>query len=87
MKAIISLIFLTASVFINGQNIKESNSSNGDYFVITEAYYIKNGTASDLNKEFADGRSGIMFMTSKDNSVVISLHVGSIDSVKYLVDP
>ncbi|HPT21806.1 MAG TPA: hypothetical protein PLR88_07660 [Bacteroidales bacterium] len=84
MKAIIFLIFLTASVFINGQNIKESNSSNGDYFVITEAYYIKNGTASDVNKEFADGRSGIMFMTSKDNSVVISLHVGSIDSVKYL---
>ena len=84
MKPIIFLIFLTISVFVNGQNIKETTSSKDNYFVFTEAYYIKNGNASDVNKEFVDGRSGIMFMTLKDNSVAISLHVGSIDSVMYL---
>jgi len=84
MKKIAFLILLTLSVFVNGQTANDTLSTQGDYFIITEAYYIKNGIASDVNKEFADGRSGIMFMTLKDNSVVISLHVGIIDSVRYL---
>lgn len=84
MKPIILTILLTVSVFVNGQTAKDTLSAQGDYFIITEAYYIKNGIASDVNKEFVDGRSGIMFMTLKDNSVIISLHVGSLDSIRYL---
>ena len=84
MKPFIIIFLLSLSVLVNGQNAKETTSPKDDYFVFTEAYYIKNGTASDVKKEFVDGRSGILFMTLEDSSLIISLHVGSIDSVKYL---
>lgn len=82
MKAIAIFLLLSPGIISFGQGLNDTIPS-GDLYLITEAYYIKDDSTYNINKEFIDQPSGLMFIPFKD-SIIISIDHGGIDKVQYL---
>lgn len=82
MKTMTILLFLSLQIISFGQ-IPNDTIPSADLYLITEAYFIKNDSTYNINKEFIDQPSGIMFVPFKD-SIIISIDHGGLDKVQYL---
>lgn len=82
MKILMLLVFLTLNLISYGQ-VSIDTIPSGDLYLITEAYYIKDDSTYNINREFIDQPSGLMFIPFND-SIIISIDHGGIDKVQYL---
>jgi hypothetical protein len=82
MKTILTLFFLSSSMLTYGQ-AKIDKVPPFEYFVITEAYFIRNDTTYNIDKEFIEQRSGISFIPMND-SIIIGIDHGGKDKTEYI---
>lgn len=84
IKLLIVVLFFLRCFFANGQATNDTISTNGEYYPITEAYFIKNDTTYNINEEFIDQPSGIIFIPENDSSIIIGINHGSTEKTAYL---
>lgn len=82
MRISLTLFFLSICLITIGQ-VSDTTHLSGEYYVITEAYFITPDTSYNLQEYFVDKTSGILLMPVGD-STVIAIDQGNIDSVVYL---
>lgn len=84
MKSIFIILFLLISFHGIGQVTNDIIPANSEYFVITEAYFIRNDSTYNIDEEFVEQRSGILFVPQNDSSIIIGINHGSSDKTDFL---
>jgi hypothetical protein len=82
MKTAIFCLFLFIQVFSYGQ-ISIDKSQAGEFYLIREAYYIKDDSTYNINENFIDKTTGIALIPFND-STIISIDHGGIDNVLFI---
>ena len=82
MKPVAILLFLSLQFGLYGQT-KNDTIPSGEFYLITEAYFIKNNSTFNINKDFIARPTGIALIPFND-SVIISIDHGGIDQVLHL---
>lgn len=82
MKTASILFFLSLQLGLYGQNSNDSIPI-GEFYLIREAYFIKNDSTYNIDKDFIDQTTGIALIPFND-SVIISIDHGGINQVLYL---
>jgi hypothetical protein len=83
MKLATILLILSLQTIAYGQ-VSDSTDKSGNYYIISEAYLVLRDTTLNLNNYFVDKTSGILFLSRRDSSIIISIDHGGLDSVIYL---
>jgi len=81
MKTSIFFLFLSLQLISTGQ-VSEYNHV-GEFYLIREAYYIKDDSTYNINENFIDKPTGIALIPFND-SIIISIDHGGIDQVLFM---
>ena len=84
MKIATIFLFITIQLGLYGQATKDAIPINGELFVITEAYFIRNDSTFNIDEEFIEQPSGILFVPENDSSVIIGINHISSKETDYL---
>lgn len=85
-KTFIKILTIILFIFYSFKCIGQTGHvpDSAQYYRIEEAQFIKNDSIYNIDKEFIEQQSGILFKTMSDSTVLISLDNGGIDKVLLL---